>query len=629
MDIRSARYVPAIGVGTLNISPRAKALVMEALNNNRLSYGPFMKRFERQFAGAHNCRFGILSNSGTSALQIALQTLKEIHGWADGDEVLVPSVTFVATANIVLHNRMKPVLVDVDRTYYEMDSTRVEAAITPRTKAMIPVHLFGQPADMDPLREIAKKHNLRVIEDSAETMYAKYKGQPVGSLGDIGCFSTYVAHLLVTGVGGLNTTNNPDYAVRLHSLVNHGRDSIYLSIDDDKGKDADELRMVIARRFKFTSIGHSFRVTEMEAALGLAQMEEANAILTARRANAAGLTQRLSKWSDKLQLPSIRPGNEHAFMMYPIVLRDAPKEELVNFLEGHGVGTRDMLPLTNQPVYKDVLGWKESDYPAAQWINNNGFYIGCHQDIGEDELDYMAELFERFFQKQAPGLHQKAALVLLTHNTQTAMPALFDDIPQELFDRIIAIDQGSSDGTVEWLKDKKVDVYSVNDQAIFQLLADPKLGIDEDNLLLFPADGRYFAQSIGRLMLALQKGLDMVVGSRFLEGATRRTPTEGKRYRSIGNRVFTILANLAGYGNSSDALSGFRAIKRSRLQELSLRTAHLEDFYKLSLHAMQRGWKVGEIPVTEQIHPAAIRPSRVLWSLIPLTWTLLRQSARR
>src|SRR6266851_4275387 len=140
-----------IGVGTFHASARAKQLVMEALGNNRLSYGPMMRRFEADFARLHGSRFGIMSNSGTSALQLALQALKELHGWSDGDEVIVPAVTFVATANIVLHNRMVPVLVDVDQRYYGINPDSIEQAITPKTRAIIPVHLFGQPADMDPI----------------------------------------------------------------------------------------------------------------------------------------------------------------------------------------------------------------------------------------------------------------------------------------------------------------------------------------------------------------------------------------------------------------------------------------------------------------------------------------------
>jgi len=146
-----------------------------------------------------------------------------------------------------LNKEFIPVLVDVDPIYYGLDPAKMEKAITPKTRCVIPVHLFGQASDMDPILEIARKHNLKVIEDSCETMFASYNGRRVGSLGDIGCFSTYVAHLVVTGVGGINTTNNPDYMIKIRSLLNHGRDSIYISIDDDKDKSGEELHTIIDR----------------------------------------------------------------------------------------------------------------------------------------------------------------------------------------------------------------------------------------------------------------------------------------------------------------------------------------------------------------------------------------------
>jgi CDP-6-deoxy-D-xylo-4-hexulose-3-dehydrase len=386
-----------IRVGTLRISERAKELVMNALDRNWLSYGPFTQEFEAEFASVHQCRFSLFSNSGTSALHIALQAIKEMHGWQDGDEVIIPAVTFVATANVVLQNNMLPVLVDVEPNYYELDPEMLEAKITPRSRAIIPVHLFGHPADMDPIREIADRHGLKIVEDSCETMFASYNGQRVGSLGDIGCFSTYVSHLLVTGVGGMSTTNNPDYALRMRSLMNHGRDSIYIRNDGDQNKNNAEPQMVAAKRFQFVSVGHSFRSTEIEAALGLAELEDWESMIEARRANARSLSQKLAHLGTLLRLPQIRPGSDHSFMMYPLVLADRPKTELVNFLEEHGVETRDMLPLTNQPVYQKLLNWREQDYPVAHWINQSGFYIGCHQDVSEEDTEYIAELFERFF----------------------------------------------------------------------------------------------------------------------------------------------------------------------------------------------------------------------------------------
>jgi perosamine synthetase len=386
-----------IGVGTLKISSIQKKYVNQALDNNRLSYGPFTKKLESEFSRLHGCNFGIMSNSGTSALHIALAALKEIHKWEDNDEVLIPSVTFVATANIVLHNKMKPVIVDVERDYYGMDPKLIGKKITKKTRAIIPVHLFGMPCDMGPIKKLADDNNLKIIEDSAETMFSSYDGKMVGSLGDIGCFSTYVAHLIVSGVGGLNTTNNPEYATKLRSLMNHGRDSIYFSIDDSKNKNQEEMKEIISRRFKFISLGHSFRVTEMEAALGIGQLENWKSMIDKRRKNANYLIEGLKYLDNKIQLPTIRPGSEHSFMMFPIVLRNEKKEKIVNYLEKKCIETRDMLPLTNQPIYKEILRLKEEDFPIAKWINDSGFYVGCHQDINEEDLDYMIETIKEYF----------------------------------------------------------------------------------------------------------------------------------------------------------------------------------------------------------------------------------------
>jgi dTDP-4-amino-4,6-dideoxygalactose transaminase len=226
-----------LGVGTFDPTDRERELLMQALTSGRLSYGPMTRRFEREFAAFHDAKHAVFVNSGTSALCIALACLREVHGWQDGDEVLVPALTFVATANVVLEHRMTPVFVDCDPRTYNIDPGKIEARITPRTRAIMVVHLFGQVADMDPILAIAAKHGLRVIEDSCETMGVRYKGRKAGSFGDISCFSTYVAHLIVTGVGGLAVTRDEKLAEILRSLANHGRDSIYLSIDDDKDID--------------------------------------------------------------------------------------------------------------------------------------------------------------------------------------------------------------------------------------------------------------------------------------------------------------------------------------------------------------------------------------------------------
>jgi perosamine synthetase len=405
-----------VTVGDLRLGEREKQYLAEVIDSNRLSYGPFTERFESMFAEMHDCRYAVFCNSGTSALHIALAALKEIHGWADGDEVIVPSVTFVATSNVVLHNRLTPVFVDVDPLTYNLDPNLIEAKMTPRTRAILPVHLLGLPADMGAIEAIARRHNLSVVEDSCETMFADCRGRKVGSWGDIGCFSTYIAHYIVTGVGGLATTNDPDLAVMLKSLMNHGRDSIYLSIDDDDGCEPERLFEIAAKRFRFEHVGHSFRCTEMEAAIGLAQLERKDAIIARRKAIARRYIERLAGLADVLQLPTVPADRDHVFMLFPLVLREGSKRELVNYLETHGIETRDLLPLLNQPVYRKLFGDLEPQYPVARWLNASGFYIGCHQYLTDEAVDYVVDRLYEFFGRPSPTGNRWRTPVATTRN---------------------------------------------------------------------------------------------------------------------------------------------------------------------------------------------------------------------
>jgi dTDP-4-amino-4,6-dideoxygalactose transaminase len=616
---------PIVSVGTLQVSQRGRQLVMQTLLANRLSYGPMQQEFESRFAALHGCQFGVLSNSGTSALHLAVQALKTLHGWKDGDEIIVPSVTFVATINVLLHNRLQPVLVDVERDYYGLDPAGVAAAITPRTRAVLPVHLFGLPCDMDGLAEAAP--GLPMVEDSCETMFASYKGRKVGSMGAIGCFSTYVAHLLVTGVGGLNITNNPDYAVALRSLMNHGRDSIYISIDDDDDAQGEMLKTIIARRFSFIQIGHSFRVTEMEAALGLAQLEEWEPMIAARRTNAAYLIRSLSQFQDRMQLPAVRAGCDHSFMMFPIVLRDQAKTDLVHFLEEHHVETRDMLPITSQPVYRGM--WDEKLYPNADWINKNGFYIGCHQGLSQHELDYVVELFERFWRvRRTTAPVEPSVLLLVTRDSAAWLPEVLDTVPVELFSAMVAVDLGSQDRTLDILQERRLTTISAEGRNLLQVLQDAAIPAS-DNVVFFPADGRHQVRDIGRLLLMMERGYDMVFASRFVVGGERLPGQRPGRYRSVGNRVFTLLADLLFGGNLSDSLMEFRAVKRSRLLSLHLKESGLPFLYRLSIQGVKKGWRLAEIPTTEVVDPSRISYGRIAASLGPLLLALLREMGEK
>ncbi len=364
-----------IAMADWKVTRKQKKLIKEVLNSGRLTYGEKTKELEGRFAEIHGAKYAMFTNSGTSALKIALHALKDLNGWKDGDEVIIPAVTFVATMNVVLMNNLKPVLVDVDPQTVNIDPSLIEKAITKRTRAILPVHLLGQPADMDAIMKIAKKHKLKVVEDSCETMFVnKIRG-------DVACFSSYLAHLLVTGVGGFITTKDKKLATIMRSMMFHGRDESYLNIDD---KPAD-----ISKRFWFPRFGYSDRMTEMEAALGLGELDNWEGMIKKRQQNASYLINGLLGPDVVFPLSDVR---QHAFMFFPMLVRN--RDGLMLHLENKGIQTRTMMPLTTQPLVKPYLKGK---YPAATSINKYGLLIGCHQYMSKSDLDCIIESVREFY----------------------------------------------------------------------------------------------------------------------------------------------------------------------------------------------------------------------------------------
>lgn len=386
----------SITLGQLKINDRGKQYVNEVLAENRLSAGRFTKQFENSFAALHDCKHGIFMNSGTSALQVALAALKENYGYRDGDEVLVPATTFIATSNIVIQNGMKPVFVDVDPETFNMNPGEISDALTARTRCIIPVHLFGLPADMRTIMLLAKSNKLQVIEDSCETMFASQHGRRVGGFGDIACFSTYVAHLIVGGVGGVVTTSNDRLAEICRSLMAHGRDNIYTNIDHDDSDNADLRRQMIERRYSFERVGYSYRCTELEAAIALSELEQWETNIGRRRGHAQKLSSLLQDLPE-LQLPVIPSDSTHSFMMYPMVLRRGDREDLLMYLEERGIETRYLFPLLSQPIYRKMFPGLEHDFPVAQHLAKQGFFIGMHQGLNDYDIDYISDVIHDYF----------------------------------------------------------------------------------------------------------------------------------------------------------------------------------------------------------------------------------------
>ena len=397
--------VNKIGVGYALITDLEKKYVNMALDSGRLSPGPFVQKFEKQFAEMHEQKYGIACNSGTSSLHVALEALKEKYSWNENSEVLVPAITFIATSNAVMHAGMKPVFVDVDSRTYNIDPNLIEEKITENTVAIMPVHTFGQPCEMDPIIEIAAKHGLKIVEDCAEAHFAVYKGKPVASFSDIAGSSTYVAHTITTGIGGVITTDDTDLAEIARSLIAHGRACTCENCIAYNSKQVCKLRMQteMDRRFMMIRLGYSYRIGELEGALGVAQLENKDFIINTRKANAKILTDGLKDVEQYLQLPYYPEYVEHSFMMYPLVIKDDKaftRNEIVKYLEQNNIETRPMLPLLNQPIYKEIFGDIEKDYPVAQWINNNGFYVGCHHGLSKEELNMIIKTIHAFLENR-------------------------------------------------------------------------------------------------------------------------------------------------------------------------------------------------------------------------------------
>lgn len=363
--------------GTVSITAKAKALIDDAIERQWLTKGRYVKEFEEKFAALFGVKYGIAVSSGTDADAIACAVLYDF-GAKRGDEVIIPALTFVATGNAVLQAGLTPVFVDVKRETLNIDVDKIEAAITPRTRAIMPVHLMGKPAEMDRIMAIAKKHNLYVIEDAAEAHGAEYKGKKIGSIGDMACFSLYAAHIVTTIEGGIIITNNPKMAEAAASLRNHGIDG----------------------KFRFKRIGFSAKMNEIEAAVGLGNIDIFHDILEKRRRNVRALIKgfkQFEKYFICLSEDSHEVLGPHAFSMIVREGANFTKEEFVTYLEQHGVDSRNLfysIP-TQTPSY-EFMGYKRGDFPETEYCSDHGTHVGCHQDIELSQVDYTIGVVKQF-----------------------------------------------------------------------------------------------------------------------------------------------------------------------------------------------------------------------------------------
>lgn len=395
-----------IPFGTITVTEKSKTIIAELLDSSRLSSGRYVREFEKKFADLVGTKEAVAVSTGTDADALALAVLYD-YGANRGDEVIVPALSFVATGNAILQAGFIPVFVDVDKNTLNILPDKIEEKITARTRAIMPVHLMGKPADMDQISAIATKHKLYVIEDAAEAHGASYKGKNAGALADMGAFSLYVAHIISTIEGGIITTDNPDFAEILRSLRSHGRAckcescvlnkaSAYCDKRFAGGENADI-------RFQFERIGFSSKMNEMEAAIGIGSLDLYYDILNKRRENLYYLIGRLSEYGQYLTTISKEAYEEIGPHAFPIIVGDnSPftRNQLVLFMEKKSIDTRNLFTsMPTQCAGFKFMGHKMGDFPNAEFIGNNGIHIGVHQDLGRKECDYVVNVLDEFLEK--------------------------------------------------------------------------------------------------------------------------------------------------------------------------------------------------------------------------------------
>jgi dTDP-4-amino-4,6-dideoxygalactose transaminase len=335
--------------------------VLEVLDSGMLVQGPRVAKLEERFAQVCGTRFAVATSSGTTALHIALL----VHGVEPGDEVITTPFTFMASISSILYTGARPVFVDIDLDTFNLDVNQVEAAITPKTRAIMPVHLYGYPCDMDAVMDIANRHHLAVIEDAAQAVGAKFHGKPVGSFGT-GCFSLYATKNIMSGEGGMITTDSEEHARLARMLRSHGME----------------------RRYYHDLLGYNFRMTDINAAIGLAQIDRLPQFTALRQANAAALNQKIKS----VITPKTKAGYEHVWHQYTIrVDGGRDRDAAVKRLNDAGVGTGIFYPV---PAYRQQsllsLGFGGVSLPNTEQATREVISLPVHPQLSQADIETIA-----------------------------------------------------------------------------------------------------------------------------------------------------------------------------------------------------------------------------------------------
>lgn len=354
----------------------------EAIRSGWIVQGPLVQAFEKAVAARLGVEYAVAVTNCTSALHLALLC----SGIGPGDEVIVPSFSFIATANAVVHAGATPVFIDIDRRSYNMDPTLVEAAITPRTRAIIPVDQIGLAADLDPILEIASRHGLKVVEDAAPAIGASYKGRPIGSISPITCFSFHPRKSISTGEGGIIATNSAQVAEQARVLRAHGA-----SVSDLTRHQA--TKVVIE---EYAELGYNYRMTDIQAAVGIEQLKKLDYVLNRRRELAARYGEKLASL-DGLTPPFVPDYATHTYQSYAIWLdlnRTPPRELIMERMLERGVATRrGVMAIHEEPLYRQTRQVQVS-LPVTEQATRQTLLLPLYTTMTTDEQDYVVEALQ-------------------------------------------------------------------------------------------------------------------------------------------------------------------------------------------------------------------------------------------
>lgn len=355
-----------------HITPDDIRTVIEVLLSGNLSLGPNYQEFENKFAEKIGTRYACAVSSGTAGLHLAMIAA----GIGPGDEVITSPFSFVASANCVLYVGAKPVFVDIDPVTYNMDPALIEKKINKKTKAILVVHIFGQPADMDPIMKLSRKYNLKIIEDACESIAATYKNKFVGTFGETAVFAFYPNKQMTTGEGGMITTNNKQIYELCCSLRNQGRAPNMQWLDH-----------------KY--LGYNYRMDEMSAALGISQLSKLGEMVKKRQTIAGWYYKYLAPYQDLIQTPQTAADNTNTWFVYVVTLNHDKinRDKLITALAQRGISTKPYLPSIHLfSFYKKMFGYKKGDFPISEKVSRSALALPFYIGLKKEDIQYIVKV---------------------------------------------------------------------------------------------------------------------------------------------------------------------------------------------------------------------------------------------